>query len=304
MITAVVLAGYAILVGAAAPYALSRARWAHRAPIVGVLAWLGLMVTFVVSTALALYHLVLTEEHVHDGIVGLLSVCGLATGDPAGGSTPTLGDAAGLLAPAAIVLLPVGWLVRTAWRTRRARRRHLDLLTLVGTPAPEYGATVVEHGVPAVYCLPGRSCRIVVTRGALDVLSDEQLRAVLEHERSHIAGRHDVLHVVTEAFARAFPGLPLARQAKEQITLLLEMVADDRALRFHPREVLATAMCEVADARAPQAAMGAGGPGSLIRLHRVLTPHDRPHRATWLGVVTASVAAPLLPLLVACGPTV
>ncbi|MFD7288841.1 M56 family metallopeptidase [Streptomyces sp. NPDC059863] len=302
MITAVALTAYAALVGVVAPRALARARWAHRAPTVAVLAWHGLMATFVVSVALIVYHVVLTEQHVHRGLVGLLSVCGVTADAPAGDATPSLREAVTLLAPAAIVLLPLGWLLRTARWSRRARQRQLDMLALVGSPAPEYGATIVEHDVPAVYCLPGRCRRVVVTRGALDVLSDEQLRAVLEHEQAHLVGRHHLLHMVIDAFARAFPGLPLARHAKEQTALLLEMIADDRALRFHSREDLATAMCEVA--AGPRAALSAGGPSALIRLHRVLAPQPKPHRATGLGIVAASLTAPLLPLLLACGPTI
>jgi len=302
MITAVGLAGYAVLVGAVVPPLLARARWTHRAPAVAVLAWQGLMATFVVATALAVYHLVLTEQHVHDGLVGLLTACGLAADAPYGNAPPTFGDALVIAAPVAVVLLPVGWLIRGAWLARRARARQLDMLTLVGEPAPEYGATIVDYDAPAIYCLSGPGSHIVVTRGALDTLSDEQLRAVLEHERAHIKGRHHLLKILVDAFSRAFRGLPLAQHGKEQTNLLLEMIADDHALRFYSRDVLATAMCEVAVGRAPQAALGAGGSGVLIRLRRVLTPQPRPHRAAWLGIVVATVAAPLLPLLVACGP--
>ena len=302
MITAVTLTGYAFLVGAAAPYLLVRARWPHQAPTVAVLAWLGLMLTFVVSAALALNHVVLAEQqHVHSGLLGLLSACGVVVDARAGDMRPAFSDVAALLGPAVIVLLPLGLLLRTARRSRRARQRQLDMLALVGSPAAEYDATIVEHDAPEVYCLPGRACRVVVTRGALDVLSGPQLRAVLAHEWAHIEGRHHLLLMVAEAFGRAFPGLPLARQAKEQTALLLEMAADDHALRFHAREELATAMCEVASGRAPQAALGAGGPGALIRLRRVLTPQARPRRVTWVAVVAASVTAPLLPLLFTCG---
>ncbi|TGB09547.1 M56 family metallopeptidase [Streptomyces sp. MZ04] len=305
MITAVTLTGYASLVGAVAPYLLVRARWPHQAPTVAVLAWLGLMVTFVVSATLALNHLVLAErQHVHSGLLGLLSACGVVIDARAGDMTPAFSDFTALLGPAAIVLLPLGWLLHTARRSRRARQRQLDMLALVGSPAAEYDATIVEHDVPAVYCLPGRACRVVVTRGALDLLSGPQLRAVLAHERGHIEGRHHLLLMVTEAFGRAFPGLPLARHAKEQTELLLEMAADDHALRFHPREELATAMCEVASGRVPRAAMGAGGPGTLIRLRRVLNPRARPRRVTWVAVVATSVTAPLLPLLFTCGHVV
>ncbi|MBI0293208.1 M56 family metallopeptidase [Streptomyces sp. PRKS01-29] len=302
MITAVALAGYAALVGAAVPPLLSRARWPHRAPVGAIFAWQGLMATFVVATALTVYHVVLAEWHAHEGLVGLLAVCGLTADAPVSESAPTLGDALALSAPAVIVLLPLGWFVLCTWRARRARQRHLDMLALVGEPAPGYEATVVDHGPPAVYCLPGRRHRVVVTRGALDVLSDAQMRAVLEHERAHIEGRHHLLHLLVDAFSRAFPGLPLARHAKEQTALLVEMIADDRALRHHSRDALAAAMCEVAAGQAPQGTLGVGGPGALIRLRRVLTPQPRPHRVTWLGVVMASTAAPLLPLLVACAP--
>ncbi|GAA0942469.1 hypothetical protein GCM10009575_058810 [Streptomyces rhizosphaericus] len=165
MITAVALAGYAALVGAAMPPLLSRARWPHRAPAIAVLAWQGLMVTFVVAAALAVYHLVLTERHVHEGLLGLLSVCGLAGDAPVSESAPTLADALALSGPAVIVLLPLGWFALCTWRARRARQRHLDMLVLVGEPAPGYDATVVDHGAPAVYCLPGRRRRVVITRG-------------------------------------------------------------------------------------------------------------------------------------------
>ncbi|MFI7503637.1 M56 family metallopeptidase [Streptomyces sp. NPDC049687] len=302
MSTAVILAGYAVVVGALVPSLLSRAAWGHRAPVLAVLAWQGLMVTFVFTATLAAYHLLVADHHAHGGLVGLLGACGLAFGAPLSGPAPSLPQALALAGPATILLLPLGRLVTGAWQARRARQRHLDLLALVGDPAPEYGATVVDHVTPAVYCLPGRRCRVVITRGALDALSEEQLRAVLEHERAHIDGRHHLLHLLTDAFSRAFPGLPLARHAKEQTALLVEMIADDHALRFHPRDALATAMCEVAAGRVPPVALGAGGAGALIRLRRVLTPQPRPHRATWLGVAAATVVAPLLPLLVACGP--
>ncbi|MFI5794345.1 M56 family metallopeptidase [Streptomyces sp. NPDC051677] len=301
MIEAVALAVYAALVSAAAPPLLARARWAHRAPAAAVLAWQGLMATFVTAVALAIHHLGLGDQHAHDGLTGFLGACGLVVGAPAGAGPHTLRDGLVLAAPVAIVLLPAAWLVHCVRQVRRARQRQLDMLALVGEPAPEYGAMIVDYGVPAVYCLPGRRSRVVVTRAALDVLSEDQLKAVLEHERAHIMGRHHLPKVLVEAFSRAFPGLPLARHAKEQTNLLLEMIADDRALRLHPREALAVAMCEVAAGRVPQAALGAGGSGVLIRLHRVLTPQPGPHRTVWWGIVMATVAAPLLPLLVACG---
>lgn len=307
MITSALLAGYALLVGAVVPRFLARAPWPHRAPALAVAVWLLLMLTFVVSAALAAHHLVMTDRHVHEGLVGLLSACGLladATGatETAVGADPTLWDAAGLAAAGSVVALPLFWLLRTAWTARAERRRQLDTLRLIGRPSPAYGATVVEHPVAAVYCLPARPARVVVTRGALDALDDEQLRAALAHERAHIDGRHHLVQMLLRAFARAFPKLPLARHAQEQSLLLLEMAADDTALRLHSRDALATALCEVAAGRVPRPALGMGGPSALIRLRRVLTPQPRPHGATRFGVALAAAGAPLFPLLLGCGP--
>lgn len=302
MTTVLALAVYAALAGAVAPYALARARWAHQAPKVAVVAWQGLMAAFVVTTASAVYQLALVEQHVHSGLIGLLDICGLSRA-VTGIAAPTPADALLLLPPLVVVLVPTCRLVHCLRQARRAQRRSLDMLALVGRPAPEYGATVVDHAAAAVYCLPGRARRIVVTQGALDALTEEQLRAVLAHERAHLEGRHHLLQAATRAFQRTFPGLPLARLGREQTALLLEMAADDRAMAAHPRDVLATAMYEVAAGQTPEAALGAGGPGALIRLRRMLAPQHKPRRVTGWSLVAASLAAPVLPLLLACGPT-
>ena len=67
--------------------------------------------------------------------------------------------------------------------------RHVDELasgrpcTLWPRPTPEV-SPVLDHDLPLVYCLPGRSGTVVVTRGAVDALSSHQLDLVLAHERS------------------------------------------------------------------------------------------------------------------------
>jgi hypothetical protein len=107
-----------------------------------------------------------------------------------------------------------------------------------------------------------------------------------------------------EAFAQVFRRLPLARHAREQTAMLLEMSADDRALRRQSREVLATAMYEMAAAKAPQGAFAVGGPAALARLQRVLAPQRRPHPALSLSMAAAAVTVPLIPLLVGCTPSI
>jgi len=142
----------------------------------------------------------------------------------------------------------------------------------------------------------------VISEAAVRHLTPAQLDAVLEHEQAHITGRHHLLLAATEAFHSVFRRLPPARHAREQTALLLEMVADDRAMRSHSREVLATALYELAAARTPRGAFAAGGQHALIRLQRVLESRKAPHPAVWGSVAATAVAIPLLPLLIACPP--
>jgi hypothetical protein len=132
------------------------------------------------------------------------------------------------------------------------------------------------------------------------LLTAEQLEAVLEHERAHITGRHHLAMAAAHAFATLFGWIPLGRYLQEQTALLLEMIADDRALRRQPRHVLAAAMYELSAGQAPQGAFPAGGPRALVRLQRVLGAGKRLHPALRGSVVAIGVAMPLLPYLFGC----
>lgn len=68
---------------------------------------------------------------------------------------------------------------------------------------------VLDTPQPAVYCVPGRPATIVLTTGALAVLDEPQLLAVLAHEHAHLAGRHHLLVTLGKAARAAFPGVPL-----------------------------------------------------------------------------------------------
>ncbi|MFF9136675.1 M56 family metallopeptidase [Streptomyces albogriseolus] len=294
------LAGYTAAVGFAAPRLLLRAAWPHRAPALAAAVWHALAVSFSIAAALTAYSLAVPAEHLHAGLVGLLHTCGLDVGT--GQPDPDTADRLAVGIPAAIAIALVASFTFHVVRARRARSEHREAVDLVGRRSARLRATVLPYDTPAAYCLPGRHPRIVISDAAVRRLTPEQLGAVLEHERAHIAGRHHLVLAAAEAFHSVFRWLPLARHAREQTALLLEMIADDRALRSHSDEVLATAMYEMAAARTPKGALAAGGPNALIRLKRVLGPRKAPHPALWGSVAAVAAAVPLLPLLVACPP--
>jgi Zn-dependent protease with chaperone function len=294
------LVGYTAAVGFAAPHLLLRAAWPHRAPALAAAVWHALTVSFSIAAALTAYSLALPAEHLHAGLVGLLHTCGVDVG--AGQPDPGTADRLAVGIPAAIGVALVASFAFHVVRARRARSKHREAVDLVGRRSARLRATVLPYGTPAAYCLPGRGPRIVISDAAVRRLTPEQLGSVLEHEQAHIAGRHHLILAAAEAFHAVFRWVPLTRHAREQTALLLEMIADDRALRSHSHEALATALYEMAAARTPKGALAAGGQSVLIRLKRVLGPRKAPHLALRGAVAAAAAAVPLLPLLVACPP--
>ncbi|GGW80548.1 M56 family metallopeptidase [Streptomyces caelestis] len=295
----------ALVVGVLLPRALARSQWAHRAPRLAATVWILLGLSFIASVSLTALQLLLPTAGSHHlsrfteaCVVSGGAQCGpLLPSGPAGVDTRVW---AALSAAAAVPSTFVVAFVRELLSARRQRVRHADLLRLVGSRRPELGATVLEHDTPAVYCLPGRAPQVVVSSGALQVLTGRQVTAVLEHERAHIAGRHHLLVAAAGAFAAMFRRLPLARLAHTEVALLLEMAADDRALRRCSRDALATALYAVASGQAPDTAFAAGGPSAVLRMRRILTPHAACSPTLRTVCVALTAAAALTPLVLAC----
>ena len=287
MVASAAVLGCALLLVALAPPRLAEELWPRRAPALGLLLWqaLGLAggllaLELLVTVALA----PLGDDH--------LDALGAATSHP--GEVGVVSWA--LLAAAAVLLARLtGVLVASATRTLRARRRHRRLVDLVTTPAPELGARVVAHDVPVAYCLPGLRSRVVLSRGALDLLDRPELDAVLAHERAHLAQRHDLVVLPFVALAATFRQLPPVRVAADQVALLVEMLADDVAARRHSRAALAQALAKVG-AGVPDGALGAADSGVLARAERLRNPLRPLPRRTAAGVLVGTAAIALLPV--------
>jgi Zn-dependent protease with chaperone function len=220
-----------------------------------------------------------------------------AAGDPTGGV-----DAIHLLVLGAGLLLLgrlLGVLLLAGIRTTRSRRRHREVVDLVGHPwGRDTAATVVDHPGVAAYCLPGSHARVVLTRGVVDLLDDDELDAVLAHERAHVAERHDLVVLPFSAWAAALPWIPGVRAARAAVAALVEMVADDRACAGRDRSVLAAALarvgCAAAVARTPHAVMPAGamslGDAAVLdRVERLLAPAAPAPAVRRLALTTAGV---------------
>ncbi len=157
------------------------------------------------------------------------------------------------------LLLVLCWVLLAATASvLRARQRQRTLLSLLAHGDPKVpGALVVDHPAAAAYCLPGLRSAIVISAGTLTLLNAQELAAVLAHERAHLRERHDLVLLPFTALLRAFGWAGVARQARQAVGLLIEMHADDRALRHRPARELATALLRVGAAGGSPAPVGA-----------------------------------------------
>ncbi|HEY0509869.1 MAG TPA: M56 family metallopeptidase [Blastococcus sp.] len=296
--TAASLAVLAALLAWPVPALLGRAAWPRRDPLVALICWQAIGLAGGLS------------------IIGALLVHGLA---PWGHSLPEAAWAALTSRPAqqavrgdhwvtltlAAVLASelVGVLVLSGVRTARARRRHRDLLELVVQPAADLPDTrLLDHPAPVAFCIPGARPLLVLSSGMVAELDDDQLAAVVAHERAHLREHHHLLLLPFVAWEAALPVLPAAGRAHAAVRELVEMRADDVALTAlsgpAARRTLARAIVTAAEgaggAGIPDGALAVTGSATGARVVRLLDP-PRPLPAVARGA--ALVSAGLLLLL-------
>lgn len=251
MIAPLALAALAFALAWPVPVLLSRAHWPSRSPAVALVLWQAIALAGGLSMigALLTFGLQPFGEHLVQG-VGMLGA--VLVGAP----IPEGVEVWHLLALCAAVLLGGHLLlnlVLTIVRSERERRRHEALLTLLSSPLPQNpDARIIDTPAPVAYCLPGPLHSItVLSAGLVEMLTSDELQAVIEHERAHVHQRHDVVLIAFRAWHASLPWFPIAGRARQEVEVLVEMLADDRARHFTDDRVLARAIALVGSAGVP-----------------------------------------------------
>jgi Zn-dependent protease with chaperone function len=288
--------------------AMLRATWPRRSPAAAILLWQALGLAGGLAAIGALLAVGVSGPGPQAGVLsGLTVLAGRVTaGQPVAPHQPVFLTGIRITALAAgFSLLASLCLVLIAAFTDAvgARRRQRELLALLAHGDPKVpGALVIDYPAAAAYCLPGIRSQIVVSAGTLALLAPAELTAVLAHERAHLRARHDLVLIPFTSLRRAFPRSRVIAQSYRTVALLVEMMADDHALRVRgllPRE-LATALLRFGTAGADGAPAGAlaAGEGELTtRVNRLLTPQPPLPRAIQVGLVIGSAALVATPLL-------
>ena len=296
--SALAFALVAVLLVGPVPAVLARAAWPMRAPRAAVVLWQSIAVAAVLSAFSA----------------GLAIASRLFVPGPDGRPTATITSEIAVLGwplwlayilVFALTLLIGGRLVvaavEVAVATRRRRAHHRIVVDLLGEcPHGTPGLRVLHVPEPLAYCLPGVRSRVVLSEGTLSALSDPELAAILSHERAHLRARHDLVLEAFIAVHTAFPRFVRSGSALNAVRLLVELLADDAAVRTAGPTPLARALVACASARTPSGALAAGGPTTVLRVQRLA---GRPNsRLLSLAAYAAAAAVLILPTIAVAVP--
>lgn len=290
---------YLVLVGCG-PRALARLTRGGQAPRAGVAAWLIAIASFLL-TGLTISVLVVSDVIAHWGRPGnLVATCLELLCDVAAGAD---GPAAQIAVITAVFVVVIGvgvFGVRVGRRISRLRghaRHHCDAVRMVGRPLHEGDVYVVEAAERTAYAVAGRPPAIVVTSSAVAALGERELRAVIAHERAHVAGHHLTIVTVLRALAAALPYVGLLTRGARDVARLLEMCADDAAARRYGHRTLLDGLVTLVGA-APAGALGAADIAVLHRAARLADP------ATRRGGLTAHTALVVAATVIALAPII
>ncbi|NRQ33178.1 M56 family metallopeptidase [Nonomuraea sp. NN258] len=287
MLTAAALAALAMAC-AIGSWRFTTAKWTSRAPRLAIILWQSLGVSWGLATTGAM--LAWAVEPYGVGVLhGLIAFVGGRSPLEPYDALHVLAMIAGLTALAVLIVV----LLTAGVQALRARRRHRMLLSLIAHDDPGMpGVRVLDHPSAAAYCVPGLRSQVVVSEGALKLLSEDELKAVLAHEAAHVRERHDLVLLPFAALRRALPWSKVVCDAQAQVELLVEMAADDRARRYCSPRRLATALLRFGTAGAmptPHGMLGVHAHHVMARVDRLIKPAPELARSVRYGFIALSV---------------
>jgi Zn-dependent protease with chaperone function len=288
----------ALVLSGPVPAMLARATWPTRAPRAAIVLWQSIALAAVLSAFSA----------------GIAIASRLFVPGPDGRPTATITSEIEALGwplwTAYVIVFAVTLVIgarltfavlQVAIATRRRRAHHRMVVDLVGKSQGNH-LRILDVAQPLAYCLPGVRSRVVVSEGALNALADNEMAAILSHERAHLRARHDLVLEMFTAVHAAFPRFVRSANALHAVRLLIELLADDAAVRAAGPTPLARALVACASGHTPSGALAAGGPTTVLRVRRlggrpnsrVLAAGAYLAAAAVLVVPTAALAVPWL----------
>jgi len=155
-----------------------------------------------------------------------------------------------------VVLLRAAGAFTRHWRSQQMLLRSLTATVSLDVPSD---VTVICEPRPQAFCIGYLRPRVCISAGTVKALGPGEFEAVLAHERHHRAQRDPLRLAVARILSHALFFLPVLRTLTERYSALIELSADDAAVRASGgnRAALASAMLLFADhAPSPVTAVG------------------------------------------------
>lgn len=176
----------------------------------------------------------------------------------------------------------------------------LDVLARTGEARHDLGVTVIETSHPV--CLAGGLFRprVLMSRGLLDSLSDDERTVVLAHERAHVRRRDALVAGIVRALA-VFHLPAVARWLVSELEVAAEQACDEEAAECVGNRVAVASTILTVERAAQDAstnqlglvAVSFGQRGVARRVEPLLAEPAPPRSlrapAAWVGVATVGV---------------
>ena len=156
-------------------------------------------------------------------------------------------------------------------------------------PWPGGEVLVFDDAAPQAFCAGLARPRIYLSRGAIGALDADALRAVIAHERHHRDRRDPLRVLLASVLSEALFFLPVMARLRDRFVALLELAADEAAVRDAPggAGTLAAAMLAFDEASSPAGAVGIA-PERVDHLAGRPPTWRLPRLALALGAVTVA----------------
>lgn len=239
MITIAALAAYTLVTIFASPLLLGRGHWRISRPRLCLGLWFALFISGLVSAVLAIGLAIAV------GIEAHIAAAGSDWLVPTGGTVlawVSLGLAGGLFS---LVGTKVGAMIISERQLRADFNRLISTASYRQESIAGLSVHYISSPRPLACGLRGRTAEIVVSSGLTDRLSPAELRAIIEHERAHLRGRHDLATRLAALSCACLPSLIASRELHRATQLLIELIADDAAARHCGRTVTASALTKL-----------------------------------------------------------
>jgi Zn-dependent protease with chaperone function len=264
-------------------------------PRVAMVAWLASVFSVVITAAAGVLFLGLPGHGGLGELLGRLNSCWSALSHGALPSWEQIVALVGVVTLAAMtVRLAVVATAQT--RARRARREHCRFLLALVATSNEHSPQILwlDSAELVAFSVSGRPGLIVASQGVRQQLPAAAVAATLEHERAHLRGRHQLILDVVDALAAALPIAPLFRAAPIALRELVELAADNTAVRHCGSAAVADALRAMTAGDHPGYGLAMAGTATARRLQRLDSGRSMssgPVRSLWCALMALGATA-------------